>query len=84
MDETTLTALASKFPQPIRRAYRAAVIGKSRRDAIRAQCVRCAGMKMHTVARCHMDACPLWPYRMGSRSRTIEVAAGLPPSLPIL
>lgn len=33
--------------------------------AIRQKCLECAGDQQSEVRLCHMDDCPLWPFRMG-------------------
>ncbi len=33
--------------------------------SIRKYCVECSGGSVYEVARCEMDDCPLYPYRMG-------------------
>jgi hypothetical protein len=38
----------------------------SRGDAIRANCIDCAGGNAAEVRRCAMLTCPLWPFRMGT------------------
>jgi hypothetical protein len=38
----------------------------SRGDAIRANCIDCAGGNTAEVRRCAMLRCPLWPFRMGT------------------
>jgi hypothetical protein len=38
----------------------------SRGDAIRANCIDCAGGNTAEVRRCAMLTCPLWPFRMGT------------------
>lgn len=37
--------------------------------AIRAKCLECCCNEFKEVRVCHMDDCPLWPYRMGRRPR---------------
>ena len=33
--------------------------------AIREKCLRCCCDQPNEVALCHIEACPLWPFRMG-------------------
>lgn len=35
--------------------------------AIRANCRDCCGGSVHEVARCQIERCHCWPYRMGRR-----------------
>lgn len=33
--------------------------------AIKAKCIDCCGGSAHEARRCHIEGCPLWPYRKG-------------------
>lgn len=39
--------------------------------AIRAKCVECSGGVLKEVRECRVQSCPIWPYRMGTRPKTM-------------
>ena len=57
-----------QLPRPLRRAYRIAMEGRSRRLAIRCFCSECMNFQMAEIAICTDHCCPLYPYRMGRPS----------------
>ena len=53
-------------PERYRGLYRRAMTGKSRRAAVRANCLMCCGWQFVEVERCTAPTCPLYPYRLGA------------------
>ncbi len=62
---SSIEKLAKDFPEPYRGHYLKAMEGKSRRAAIRANCLMCMGYHSLDVQKCTAPACPLYPYRTG-------------------
>jgi hypothetical protein len=52
-----------QIPKRYRPAYRAAMRGRSRKAAIKAQCLECCGWERTEVQACTDTGCPLHPYR---------------------
>lgn len=51
------------MPRAYRKNYDLAMSGRSRRAAIRAQCLECVGWQRKYVKLCTSVECPLYPYR---------------------
>ena len=75
------------IPTMYRGVYRQAMTGRSRRAAIRANCLMCVAWNSAEVRRCTAPACPLFPYRLGGVSvtddATDDTAARDEPDPPI-
>jgi len=41
--------------------------------AIRANCLECMCGSYKEVRECHIEDCPLWPYRLGKRPTTVGI-----------
>jgi len=54
----------AKVPAKYRNLYRRAYAAKSRKAAIRAQCLECCGWSADEVRRCTAPACPLYEFRL--------------------
>ena len=40
--------------------------------AIRHKCLECSAWQPSEVRLCHMDDCPLWPFRFGNRPKSLD------------
>jgi len=65
------------MPKMYRGIYDKAVKGKSRKAAMHAQCLECAGWQIKEVFNCTDSGCPLYPYRPRPR-----ISQGAPQDLP--
>ena len=52
-----------KMPRQFRRAYDAAIGGRSLRAAVNSQCIECVGYVFKEVRLCCSPQCPLFRYR---------------------
>jgi hypothetical protein len=55
-------------PQKYRRLYERAMSGRSRRAAIRVNCLWCVGWSEHEVEQCTSPGCPLFGFRLGQKA----------------
>ena len=53
----------SQIPPIHKAVYKNAITGKSRKDAIKAQCLECCGWQKEEVRLCTDLACPLYVFR---------------------
>ena len=60
-------AYHDRLPEKYRELYRQALAGR-RAPAIRIKCLDCMCWQPAEVRRCNQTQCPLWPFRMGTRS----------------
>ena len=37
--------------------------------AVKAKCIECCGGSIHEAKKCHINDCPLWNFRPGTRRR---------------
>lgn len=63
------------IPPKYQALYERAMIGKSRKDAVRAHCLMCCGWQENEVALCTATRCPLYPHRMRRRSVSVTVSS---------
>ncbi len=45
--------------------------------AIRAACLHCCAGQAKEVRECHLDNCPLWPYRMGRNPKRAGIGGNV-------
>jgi hypothetical protein len=62
---SSIEEMEKSIPKQYRNLYRKAIQGKSRKAAIRLECLMCTGYKMCEVRKCTGIACHNYPYRMG-------------------
>jgi len=62
-------------PRHLRALFTAAWAGRSRKLAIKAQCVECMGFQRSQVKGCTSFACPLYPYRPSQTEAEVKVDA---------
>lgn len=56
----------------------------SRLAAVKAKCWECTNWQRSEVTRCHIDTCPLWPYRpFASGARAAKANAETEPAEPV-
>lgn len=72
-----IRARRAEIPRQHRATYDRAMMGKSRKAAMRAFCCECCGWELREVFFCTDLACALYPYRPRSR-----VSRGVPESTP--
>ena len=65
------------IPEKYRVMFEKAATGRSRRAAIRLQCLECCGWQSAEVRRCHIKDCPLWPYRLVGKPAPAEGEASV-------
>lgn len=51
------------MPSSYIRNYEKAMLGKSRKEAIKAKCLDCAGWQREEIKNCPIDTCPLFYFR---------------------
>jgi len=61
--------MATNIPKKYIPMYNRAVSGKSRKAAIRFQCLNCMGYSEKAVKECSLTACQFFPYRTGIKAR---------------
>mgnify|MGYP001244550843 FL=1 len=71
-------AYHDRLPERYRKLYRKALAGQ-RAPAIRVKCLDCMCWQSGEVHRCDQTQCPLWSFRVGTRSaqrRTKQTVSG--------
>lgn len=63
-DEYEYPRFINGFPDSVRKLWRRAIEGNSRKTAIRAQCLICCGGSPSEVKNCTMPTCTLYKYRI--------------------
>jgi len=70
MNESQSIHRNTVVPAPYRAAYDKAMAGRKPLAAIRAKCHDCQNWQTGEIRDCTIETCPLWPYRMGRKSRS--------------
>lgn len=55
-------------PKQYQALYKRAMSGKSRKAAMKIQCIECCGWQIAEVFVCADSGCSLWPYRPAART----------------
>jgi len=63
-ESTTITPRRKDIPTKYRSHYEKGIVGKSRKSAIRAQCLECCGWSSKEVRYCTSTDCTLHKYRI--------------------
>jgi hypothetical protein len=53
----------TNIPKYYKANYEKAILGNSRKEAVKAKCLDCMNWDKKEVAICEIETCPLWPYR---------------------
>lgn len=70
MDETDLSAATGDSAAQV--DYRERENWTTPVKAIRRKCMDCCAGSRKLVRECHIYTCPLWPFRLGKRPKTVE------------
>lgn len=66
----------NNIPKKYQPMYKRAVSGKSRKAAIKSQCLSCMGYSEKAVKDCPLTACQFYPYRLGNKAKPLQKAGG--------